>query len=128
MVLYPVQGFRRQCLRVQSFVHVAVEGQHGLARVLGGELGRPGGVTGHVELRQRVAQVHQLGDLLRGVAAQHLDEFSRLPGVQGLAVGQVLGDRAVVVQGLGGREEKQHGRIMRMAQDVLGRAADRNAQ
>lgn len=111
VILRPVQVGGLQRPGVQTAVHVAVEGQHrGLAVGLGG-LGRPGGVAAHVQRRQRVRQFHQRGDLRRRLAAQQVDQAGGLRGERGLggAAAHHRRHRRVVVQGLGGRDEEQHG-------------------
>ena len=78
MLLRPAQSRRAQALGVQAVVHIAIESQNRLLGVFSGEFGGPDLITGHIQRRQRVAQVHQLGNLLGRLGAQHLDQLSRL--------------------------------------------------
>ena len=63
MVLRPGQGVGAQGARLQAVIHIAVKGQQRLARVFLGGPGRPCLVTRHIQARERVAQVHELGNL-----------------------------------------------------------------
>ena len=78
MLLRPVQLRWREGAGIQALVDIAIEGQHGLLGVVGGEPGRPGFVARHIQARELVRQRHQLGDLLRRLFTQHLDELARL--------------------------------------------------
>ena len=100
MVLHPVEFFGFQGFGVQAVVDVAIESQHRLAGVLGGRLGLPGLVAGHVEARQRVAQAHELGNLLRRLVLQDVNQLRRLRHKQRLGVGHVA-QGGVVIQRLG---------------------------
>ena len=80
---------------------VAVEGQHGRLRILGGEARPPRLVARHIQRGQRVAQVHQFGNLLWRPGAQHADQLGRLAREErrrGLHRGR---HRRVVIQRLG---------------------------
>ncbi|MNV48974.1 hypothetical protein D3C71_1409060 [compost metagenome] len=115
MVLGPGELGGREAAGVEAAVDVAVEGEGGLAGVLVGALGRPGGVAGHVEGRELVRQVHQLGDVLGRLLAQQLDEFDRgaARGFEmGLGGGSFGGDGGVVVERLRGGKQEQHQSIM----------------
>ena len=107
MLLCP---FERVCIKavgVESFVDIAVEGEQRGFAVAGREARSPGGVALDVERGERVAQVHQRGDVVAAVAAQYDDQRRRLCDEVRTGGGHVRRWR-FVIQGLGGREQEQH--------------------
>ena len=102
--LRPVQLLGRQRGRVQPLIHIAIEGQHRLARIGLGEAALPAGVALHIELGQRRAQAHQRGNVVGGLGFEHLDQAGGLIDEQGwVCVPDV--QRRVVVQFLGGESK-----------------------
>ncbi len=119
MGLSPIQIGLRQAARIQAFVHIAVEGQHRLLAVVGGEGGAPGTIASDVQRGQRVAQVHQGGNLGGGIGLQHLDQRGRL--VNELRQGVALrGGRGVVIEALGRGQQEQHLGKMRTIGGTVG--------
>ncbi|MCY1557126.1 hypothetical protein D9M68_939460 [compost metagenome] len=74
MLLREAELLGAQRLRVETVVDVAVEGQHRLLAVGGGELGRPLGIARDVEHGKLVGDVHQRAHVLRRELAQALDQ------------------------------------------------------
>ena len=104
VLLQPVQLGGGQRAGLQPFVDVAVEGQHGLARLARAEARAPGLVARDVQAGQRVAQLHEGRDLCRRLLAQHLDQCRSFRHEQRLRVRQIGRQRRVVVERLGGRQ------------------------
>ncbi|MNT64690.1 hypothetical protein D3C72_2026080 [compost metagenome] len=102
MRLGPIELLGREAVGLQAVVDITVEGHDGLARVFGGELGRPGLVARHIQRCELVADVHQAGDLLGRFFAQHVNQGLGLGDELRLRVWQACGQGGLVIQRFGG--------------------------
>ena len=103
LLLRPGQLCRRQAVRVEAGVDVAIESQHGLARIALGGAARPGLVTRHIEGAELVTEVHQVGNLGRRAGAQEVNQPGRLGHKQGSGV-RLASQRRFIIERFGRRQ------------------------
>jgi hypothetical protein len=112
---------------LQAVVDIAGEGQQRRLAVVRPEAQRPGLEALRVELGQRRGDAHQFAERLSRQVAQQADQRLRPRHEGGLAGAgeQRLGHRGLEVQGLGGRDQQQHGNDYRQRShngDAVGQA------